>query len=139
MRRLISTLQVVAMVVYCVFWPAIMDYFAFMFNCQWKAVAHGRAPMHVFFTDQSAWRQAPALLFGWPHDVQQCSVRRQLTRASPPLPRRLRRDAAHGTHAVRRRHVHRVCRHGADDGERSCMLLRGGNLTWRRPARSNLA
>lgn len=53
LNRLIKAQQLFAMVIYTMFWPAIMDYFAFMGDCQWSNMAVGGTPTHIYFTEQS--------------------------------------------------------------------------------------
>eukprot|EP00775_Hariotina_reticulata_P003514 gene3514-3784_t len=52
MRRLQSALQIVGLVLFSMFWVAVLDYFAFMFTCQWSHVASGAA-YHLYFKEQN--------------------------------------------------------------------------------------
>jgi hypothetical protein len=52
--RVVSTVQLVAFVVYSLFWVAVLDYVVFLFACDWSNI---RAPMHVHWTTHSeCWR-----------------------------------------------------------------------------------
>lgn len=56
LNRLIKAQQLFAMVIYTMFWPAILDYFAFMADCRWSDMAAGGTPTHINFTEQSKWQ-----------------------------------------------------------------------------------
>lgn len=49
--RLESILQLMAWVIFAL-WPAMLDYFVFLFNCKWTNLASGGKVMHMFFADQ---------------------------------------------------------------------------------------
>jgi hypothetical protein len=53
LNRLVRALQLFAMVIYTIFWPAILDFFAFLWDCRWNNISAGGTPTHIFFTDQS--------------------------------------------------------------------------------------
>jgi hypothetical protein len=55
LNRLIKAQQLFAMVIYTLFWPAIMDYFALMADCRWSDMATGGTPTHLYFGEQSEW------------------------------------------------------------------------------------
>lgn len=52
-KRLIGVLQTFAMVIYTIFWVAILDYGIFFFDCQWTDLAQGLPAYHIHFTDKS--------------------------------------------------------------------------------------
>lgn len=52
LSRLIKGLQLFAIIICTIFWPAILDYFAFLWDCHWS-VSLALAPTHRSFTDQS--------------------------------------------------------------------------------------
>lgn len=51
--RLISALQLLALVVFCIAYPTVLDYVAFLFDCQWTNISNGHPPYHILFTDHS--------------------------------------------------------------------------------------
>eukprot|EP00877_Chromochloris_zofingiensis_P013209 jgi/Chrzof1/8141/UNPLg00188.t1 len=51
LKRLVSCLQVVAFLIYGIFWVPIMDYIAFLFTCNWAEVATN--PYHMYYKDHS--------------------------------------------------------------------------------------
>lgn len=51
--RLISCLQLLALVVFGIAYPTILDYVVFLFDCRWTNMSQGLLPMHIYFTDQS--------------------------------------------------------------------------------------
>jgi hypothetical protein len=53
LNRLIKAQQLFAMVIYSMFWPAILDYYAFMADCRWSDMAAGGTPTHINFEEQS--------------------------------------------------------------------------------------
>lgn len=55
LNRLIKGLQLFAMVIYTVFWPAILDYFTFMWDCKWSLIPQGSPAVHTFFQENSEW------------------------------------------------------------------------------------
>jgi hypothetical protein len=55
LNRLIKAQQLFAMVIYTMFWPAILDYFAFMADCSWSDMAAGGTPTHINFEEHSRW------------------------------------------------------------------------------------
>lgn len=50
---LISCLQLLALVVFGIAYPIILDYVAFLFDCHWTNISQGLPPTHIYFTDQS--------------------------------------------------------------------------------------
>lgn len=52
-KRLIGCLQLFAMVIYTIFWVAILDYGVFFFNCEWTALSGGHTVYHIHFTGTS--------------------------------------------------------------------------------------
>eukprot|EP00775_Hariotina_reticulata_P001355 gene1355-1696_t len=52
MRRLQSALQIVGLVLFSMFWVAVLDYFAFMFTCRWSEAASGTAN-HLYFKEHN--------------------------------------------------------------------------------------
>jgi hypothetical protein len=69
LNRLIKGQQLFAMVIYTLFWPAILDYFAFMADCRWTNMAAGGTPTHIYFEQHSEWPRLAAMLL-----QQQCSA-----------------------------------------------------------------
>ncbi|WIA14496.1 hypothetical protein OEZ85_003018 [Tetradesmus obliquus] len=53
LNRMIRGLQMFAMVIYTMFWPAILDYSIFLWDCEWSNLAAGTKPTHIFFPEQS--------------------------------------------------------------------------------------
>uniref|UniRef100_A0A383WLS1 Uncharacterized protein n=1 Tax=Tetradesmus obliquus TaxID=3088 RepID=A0A383WLS1_TETOB len=53
LRRLVAVLQLVAFLLYSLFWVAIMDYISFLFNCQWGSVLQPEGAAHTVFTNHS--------------------------------------------------------------------------------------
>jgi hypothetical protein len=51
--RLIGLLQLLALLVFGVMWPAVLDYCVFLLDCSWGDVAAGKAPHHMVFVEQS--------------------------------------------------------------------------------------
>lgn len=65
-RRLMFSLQLMAGVVFT-FWPTLLDYFVFAFDCQWSNLATGGTAKHMTFTEQSKLSLAkPCALPGRP-------------------------------------------------------------------------
>lgn len=78
MRRLISALQLFAMVIYSIMWPAVLDYLVFLFDCRWSNLPQGRPPYHVSFADHS--KLAPRrVVAGSPFCIQTDNHAEQLT------------------------------------------------------------
>jgi len=53
LNRMIRGLQMFAMVIYTMFWPAILDYSIFLWDCEWSNLAAGTKPTHILFPEQS--------------------------------------------------------------------------------------
>jgi hypothetical protein len=53
LNRMIRGLQLFAMVIYTMFWPAILDYCIFLWDCRWSDLAAGTTPTHIFFPEHS--------------------------------------------------------------------------------------
>lgn len=51
--RLIGLLQLLALLVFGVVWPAVLDYCVFLLDCSWSDLAAGKAPHHITFAEQS--------------------------------------------------------------------------------------
>jgi hypothetical protein len=51
--RLIGLLQLLALLVFGVMWPAVLDYCVFLLDCSWSDLAAGKAPHHMVFAAQS--------------------------------------------------------------------------------------
>lgn len=51
--RLIGLLQLMALVIFCIAWPTLLDYTVFMFDCKWSNIEAGLPAVHVYFTEQS--------------------------------------------------------------------------------------
>lgn len=52
-RRLVGLLQLLALVMFCIAWPVIMDFMVFLFDCKWSNLSRGWPATHVYFTEQS--------------------------------------------------------------------------------------
>lgn len=50
---LIGVLQLVGFVLFVLFWPAVLDYTVFLFDCEWTQLSSGGLANHVFFKEQS--------------------------------------------------------------------------------------
>ncbi|WIA20262.1 hypothetical protein OEZ85_006097 [Tetradesmus obliquus] len=53
LKRLIGLLQLLALLVFGVMWPAVLDYCVFLLDCSWSDLAAGKAPHHITFAEQS--------------------------------------------------------------------------------------
>uniref|UniRef100_A0A383VUJ6 PAS domain-containing protein n=1 Tax=Tetradesmus obliquus TaxID=3088 RepID=A0A383VUJ6_TETOB len=53
LNRLVRALQLFAMVIYTMFWPAVLDFFCFLWDCRWSNIAAGSPPTHIYFSDHS--------------------------------------------------------------------------------------
>lgn len=51
--RLIGTLRLVALVVFCVAFPTVLDISSFLVDCRWTYMSQGLPVTHVHFTEQS--------------------------------------------------------------------------------------
>lgn len=51
--RLVTALQLIALVIYKIIWIAILDYLVLMFNCRWPDLSTSTTVLHVQFTETS--------------------------------------------------------------------------------------
>lgn len=133
-HRLVTVLQLVSFVLYNLFWPAVFDCCASLFDCDWPDLRSGMPAHHVFFEDHGesvACSAATAATHTnhWSIMAATSCCRHDVVGAlcmtchhAPAVGAcRLSGDAAPGPHAVCRRGAHRLRRHGAADGE--CVTL----------------
>ena len=62
MCRLASFLQFMTLIVFSVFWVAIMDYLTFLFNCDWEHYNTAKGPVHHYFPSHSELTAVLALV-----------------------------------------------------------------------------